>query len=300
MGNTTRITPRWLPVALRRALANTITVAATLVTLPHAAFAQAQYHGGGNAGHTPADHGVSLHVNPRWKECSFQLDAALTQGAWRQFAGEAGLVTYFRPLVDAQPMGRGRFDVSVVQWKTNIDDSDAAWNDTFVHPDSSHYLFEGTGLKFPGLAARVGVTERTDVGAYFTKAIGANYGFYGAQVQQNLVRSASGWAAAARGSFVAMYGPEDLGFSVYGMDLVASRRIALFSGRAAIAPYAIASGSLSRATEKSSVVDLKDENVLGAIGTFGAVAEISVAKVAVEYSLAKVPSMSIKIGIGTN
>jgi hypothetical protein len=33
-----------------------------------------------------------LHVNPRWKECSFQIDPSLTQAAWRQFTREAGLV----------------------------------------------------------------------------------------------------------------------------------------------------------------------------------------------------------------
>ena len=79
-----------------------------------------------------------LHVNPRWKECSFQLDPALTQTAWRQFTGEAGLVAYFRPLSDARPMDKGRFELSVLQWETGIDDHDAAWNDTFVHPDSAH------------------------------------------------------------------------------------------------------------------------------------------------------------------
>ena len=79
-----------------------------------------------------------LHIKPKWTECSFQLDATLTQAAWRQFTREAGLVAYFRPLSDAQPMGKGKFEVSVLQWQTNIDDSDAAWNDTFGHPDSTH------------------------------------------------------------------------------------------------------------------------------------------------------------------
>ena len=46
-----------------------------------------------------------LHVNPRWKECSLQLDPSLTQAAWRQFTREGGLVSYFRPLVDARPHG---------------------------------------------------------------------------------------------------------------------------------------------------------------------------------------------------
>jgi hypothetical protein len=289
---------RLLPVALRRALTQAITITTTLATVPHAAFAQ-QYHGGGHhGGEAHGGPGIDLHINPRWRECSFQLDASLTQSAWRQFAGEAGVVTYFRPLTDAEPLGRGRFEVSLVQWETAINDSDAAWNDTFVHPDSTHWLFEGSRLAFPGLTVRAGIGERTDVGMYVTKSPGANYGFYGGQVQRTIA-GIGGWAAAARMSFVAMYGPEDLGFSVYGADVLASRRFAILSGRASIAPYAVASASLSRAQEKSDVVDLDDENVFGGHGTVGAVAQFSVAKVALEYSVARVNSMSIKIGFGS-
>ena len=164
-----------------------------------------------------------LHITHRWNECSFQIDPSLTQSAWRQFTEEAGLVTFFRPLSDARPMGRGKYEVSIVQWKTGIDDKDAAWNDTFVHPDSTHWLFEGSGLQFPGLSGRVGLGDKTDVAAYFTKNPEANYGFYGVQVQHALLRDAeSKWAAAARASVVSMYGPADLDFRVYGADLVAS------------------------------------------------------------------------------
>src|ERR1043165_6151215 len=113
------------------------------------------------AGSAEAQTQPKLHVNPRWHECSFQIDASLTQQAWHQFSEEAGLVTYFRPLADARPMGRGKFEISVLQWKTGIDAKDAAWNDTFVHPDSTHWLFEGDGLAFPGLTARGGLTPTT-------------------------------------------------------------------------------------------------------------------------------------------
>lgn len=241
----------------------------------------------------------TLHINPRWQECSFQIDPSLTQSAWHQFAGEAGVVTYFRPLIDAEPMGAGSFELSVMQWKTGIDDHDAAWNDTFVHPDSTHWLFEGSGLSFPGLTARAGITARTDVGAYFTKSPRANYGFYGVQVQQNLLQDAEKkWSASARASFVSMYGPEDLDFTVYGVDLVASRKYGMFSGRALVSPYVGVSTSLSRAHEKTSAVDLNDENVFGAHGTVGAVAQLSVARIGIEYAVARVPSLSMKVGVG--
>jgi hypothetical protein len=240
---------------------------------------------------------VKLHVNPRWKECSFQLDASLTQSAWHQFAREAGLVTYFRSLTDAEPMGRGRVELSLLQWQTGIHDSDPAWNDTFVHPDSTHWLFEGDGLKFPGLMARAGLTDRMDAGIYFTKSPGANYGFYGGQLQYNVVdEAAKGWAASTRVSAVSMFGPQDVKFSVYGLDVLASKRYTVFSKWASVSPYVGASTYLSRAHEKSSVVNLKDENVLGVQGMVGAVAQLAAARVAVEYSVASVPTLSMKVG----
>ncbi len=240
----------------------------------------------------------TLHINPRWRECSFQLDAALTQGAWAQFAREAGLVTYFRPLIDAKALGRGKFELSAVQWQTAIDDHDSAWNDTFVHPDSAHWLFEGEGLKFPGLMARAGLTDKTDVGLYFTKNPGANYGFVGGQVQRNLVGGQdSEWDASARVSFTTMYGPHDLDFSVVGWDLVASRKIPI-NGWAALSPYAGVSSYLGRAHEKSAVVDLKDEYQGGSQAMVGAVLKVSGARLAVEYNVAHVNSLSFKVGLG--
>jgi len=239
-----------------------------------------------------------LHVNPRWKECSFQLDPALTQSAWHQFTQEAGLVAYFRPLTDARPMGKGHFELSMLQWQTGIDDKDAAWNDTFVHPDSTHWLFEGEGLKFPGLMARAGVSGSTDVGVYFTKSPGANYGFYGAQVQHTLVQNPTRtWAAAARASFVSMYGPDDLDLRVFGADVLASRTFAL-TRWAALSPYVGGSTYLSTAHEKTTAVDLADEHVVGAQAMVGTALQLSKARLAVEYNVSRVNSFSLKVGIG--
>jgi hypothetical protein len=241
---------------------------------------------------------VKLHTSPRWKECSFQLDPSLTQAALHQFTKEAALVTYFRPLTDAKPMGQKNFEISILKWETAIDDTDAAWNDTFVHIDSTHYLFEGPRLAFPGVTFRAGVTDKLDVGVYFTKAIGANYGFYGGQLQYNLVNNIEKkWAASARASFMSMFGPEDLKFSSYGLDLIASREFAIYSDWAFISPYVGVSTYLSTARETADAVNLKNEIVQGAQAVAGAVVKLSIARVGVEYSFARVSSLSFKIGV---
>ncbi len=263
------------------------------ITATAAALATALLH----APATAQTNRPKLHVDPRWKECSFQLDSSLTQSAWRQFTREAGLVAYFRPLDDAEPMGRGNFEFSMVQWKTDIHDRDDAWNDTFVHPDSTHWLFEGSGLKFPGLMFRAGVTGTTDVGLYFTKNPGANYGFFGGQLQRRLAGTSDDWAVSTRASFMSIYGPEDLDFSVYGADVLASKSMKL-GGWVTVSPYAGVSAYLARSHEKSPVVNLNNERVLGAQASVGAAVQISKARLAAEYNVAAVRTLSLKVGIG--
>ena len=238
-----------------------------------------------------------LHVNPRWKQCSIQLDPSLTQSAWRQFTREAGQVVYFRPLADARPMGRGAFEISLMQWQTNVDDNTSAWNDTFVHPDSAHWLYEGGGLQFPGLALRAGVTSTTDVGVYLTKNFQANYGAYGLQVQQNLINGAGDWDVSARASMMSLFGPADVDLSVYGVDVVANWKH-FKVGPTTITPYVGVATYLASSHEKSSVVNLTDEHVGSAIGTIGAALQFSAVRVGVETSISQVPSIAIKVGFG--
>ena len=235
-----------------------------------------------------------LHTNDRWHECSFLIDPALTQSAWHQFVREFGLVTYFRPLASARPLGPRHVEFAVLNWATRINAADDAWNHTFSHPDSTHWLFDGDALPIPGLMLRVGVTERMDVGAYFTKSVGANYGFVGGQLQYNLLNdSPRKFAAAARASVVALFGPEDLSASAYGLDFVVSRDISIFS------PYAGVSGYLSHGHEKTSRVDLADETVFGMQGTVGVAARVWVLSLGTEFNLARVPGYSFKIGLGS-
>lgn len=272
-----------------RILLNTLMVITGLAAAP--SVGQAQHSHGAH------DRGVHLHVSDRWKECSFQLHSSLTQAAWRQFTQEAGLVAYFRPITDARPMGKGNWEVSLLQWETGIDDTDSAWNDTFVHPDSTHWLFEGRGLKFPGFTARAGVSDRVDVGIYLTKNPNANYGFYGANVQYNFARNeAKGLAASVRASFVSLFGPEDLDLTVFGADLLASKSYSMRG--VSLSPYVGVSSYLSTSHEKTAAVSLSDETVVGARAMVGITSEFSIARIGAEYSLARVNSLSLKVGFG--
>ena len=244
---------------------------------------------------------VHLHVNPKWEECSFQIDPSLTQSEWHRFTKEAAMVVYFRPLKDAKPMGAGNFEISLLQWSTKIDETAGAWNNTFVHPDSTHWLIGGEELPFPGLTVRAGVTNKLDVGIYWSERPGANYGVWGAQAQYNFMNDTSrSWSASSRVSVSSLYGPDDLNLNVYGTDFLASKKIKLYSSWLSISPYAGLSAYLSHGHEKTEAVNLKDENLFGAQGFVGTVAQISVVRLGVEYNLAKVNSFSYKLGIAIN
>jgi hypothetical protein len=236
-----------------------------------------------------------LHVDDRWDECALVLAPSLTQKSWHQFVGEIGHVVYFRPLVSARPMGAGRFEVAILDWGSRIDPADDAWNDTFVHPDSMHWLFEGDALLIPGLMVRAGVSDRVDAGVYVTKSIGANYGFVGGQVQYALLADPHNpLAAAARLGFVRLFGPEDLTASVYGLDFVVSRDLS-----SVFSPYAVVSGYMARGHERTPKVDLDDENVLGVQGAVGMAAKISVVRLGAEVSLGRVSGYSFKVAVGS-
>lgn len=236
-----------------------------------------------------------LHVSDRWDECAIVIDPALTQASWHQFVKEVGLVAYFRPLAAAAPLGPGNFEIAVLNWGTRIDPADDAWNDTFTHPDPTHWLFEGDALLIPGMMVRAGITDRIDAGAYFTKSFGANYGFFGGQLQYAFLdHPERGLAASGRVSAVRLFGPEDMNLSTYGLDFVASKEIG-----SRISPYVGVGGYWSRGHEKTDKVDLDDESVLGLQGMIGMAVRVWAVRLGAELNVAEVPGYSFKVAFGT-
>jgi len=242
-----------------------------------------------------------LHLNPKWEQCSFQLDSSLTQSAFNQFSKEAGLVVYHRPLMDAKPLGKGHFDLSIVQTKTRIDEDKEAWNDTFVHPDSTHWLIDGPALPIPGLMLRAGVTNKIDAGIFWTKSFGANYSICSGQIQYNFLnKEEKGFYSSARVSAAFIYGPKDIRFSTYGIDLIGSKSFKLYKSWLSISPYLGASSYMTRAIEKSDVVNLNAANKFGAQAFGGALLNVWAFRIAAEYNFSKVPTYSMRIGATFN
>ncbi len=226
-----------------------------------------------------AKDGPKLHVSDRWAECSIQLDPSLTQDAWHQFTQEAGIMTVFNPLTSAQPLGKWNFDIGLSMGMYPIEDEDSAWNDTFVHPDSTHWLYGESGesypedansLSLPLILVRLGITDQIDVGFYYFSVPDANYGFRGGQLQYNFLNDEEkNLSAAARVSVGQLFKVEDLDLSAYSVDVVATKDFSSLISFAGLSGYAGLTGYLVRTHEKTSAVDLDDENVFGLQGNVG-------------------------------
>lgn len=231
-----------------------------------------------------------LHVNHRYKECAMILDPSLTQGQFHKFTREAAQVFTFKLMSPAEPLGAKKFQVGIDYSITRINDADPAWNNTFSHPHETHEL--GDQLAFPKLFARIGVSDRMDVGFYYTTNSQANYGFMGGEVKYALfLQPEKPWAMAVRTTYATLLGVEDVNFHLLGVDLSASKKIGVLT------PYLGIGANLGRAIETTSKVNLHNETVLTPRGIIGSQLSLSFFTLTAELDVAAVSTLSLRTGL---
>jgi len=234
-------------------------------------------------------HAQQLNVNPGIRECSIELDPSLTQSQFHKFTREAAQFITFKLMSPAEPLGAKKFQVGIDYSITRIDDADAAWNNTFSHPHAEHYL--GDRIAMPKLFARMGVSDRIDVGFYFTKNPEANYGFMGGEIKYAVfMESEKAVAMAVRTTYATLLGVEDLNFHLLGADLSASKKIGVLS------PYLGVGANLGRTIETTSKVNLNNETVLTPRGIIGARLSLSFLSLTAEMDVAEVSTLSLRTG----
>lgn len=234
-------------------------------------------------------HAQELHVNHGIRSCSIELDPSLTQSQFHKFTREAAQVFTFKLMSPAEPLGARKFQFGIDYSITRINDADPAWNNTFSHPHETHYL--GDRLAFPKLFARMGVSNRIDVGLYFTKNPEANYGFMGGELKYAVFKeSEKPVAMAVRTTYATLLGVEDLNFHLLGVDVSASKKIGM------LAPYVGIGANLGRAIETTSKVNLDNETVLTPRGIIGAGLSLSFLSLTAEMDVAAVSTFSLRTG----
>jgi len=199
----------------------------------------------------------NLHVNPALKDCEVWFAPELTQGAYHRFVREFGSASAFKLMAPPTALGRWGVSLAVEGIAFTVEEHSDAWNDTFAHPDAYHEL--GSHKEFPKVRARVGVSDRLDLGAFYTENPEANYGWVGLEAKYTALRQAPEMPVtlAVRGAYTKTLYVHDMDMHALTADVAAGR-----SYRGWVTPYVGLGGDLVFARERSDVVDLKDEWVL--------------------------------------
>ncbi len=235
---------------------------------------------------------VTLHVNSSLDICGFEAASTLTQSEFDKFGKEVGFILYFKPLTSAKPLGKFKFDLTLENGGlTSIDQTSGAWNNTFAHPDSVHYL--GDEIMLPAIHIRMGISDKIDVGLWYSDSspLKGNYAFLGYEVKYAFLNNTeTGWAAAGRLSFVHDTNIKDFNMTTTGLDALVSKSFGGFS------PYAGVVGTMSTVSEKSDRIDLENSNTLGARALIGAEFKWKFANIGAEADFGALTSYSFKIG----
>lgn len=221
----------------------------TLVALVWLVPAAALAHG---PGEHPADPG--LHVGNEYTECYVKFASNLTQDAYRRFVREFGSVSAFKMAAAPTPLGKWGVAVAVEQLSFTVDEHDAAWNDTFHHPDAYHEL--GADKAFPLVRVRLGLTDRWDVGAFWTKSPSANYGWLGLEGKYAVLRQSETMPVtlAVRGAYTKTLYVGDMDMHVFTADVAAGRTL-----WNVLTPYVALGSDAVWARETSDAVNLETE-----------------------------------------
>ena len=236
-----------------------------------------------------SDGNVYWRIDPSVKSCSMNISPSLTQDQWHRFTREIGAIASYKSLASAQTLGKGNVNLVLNGGYTPVDQHNPAWINTFVHPDEDCPL--GDAIELPTLQARVGLTDKVDVGGYWINAFDANYGLVGGEVKYAfLSESRKRPAMAVRGSFSLLTGVPDFNVQLIGYDLIASKNVSV------VTPYVGFRENLVIGTETTSKVDL-DREVLGVSqGYFGVEYRVWSISLAAEYNISTVNTSAVALG----
>ena len=209
--------------------------------------------------HGPNGHAAdpNLHVGSGYDECFIQFAPELTQDAFRRFAREFGSVSAFKLMSGPRTLGKRGVAFGVEQMSFTVEQYSDAWNDTFAHPDAYHEL--GSDISFPKLRMTYGVSDRLDVGAYWTKNLKANYGWLGLDAKYGVLAQSETMpiSLAVRGAYTKTLYVADMDMHALTVDVSAGRTF-----WNALTPYVGLGSDLVYVRERSDVVDLNSETQL--------------------------------------
>jgi hypothetical protein len=232
----------------------------------------------------------NLHVDPTLDECEIHFAPNLKQAAFHRFVREFGSVSAFKQMAPPKTLGPWGVSVGVEYMKFHIDEHAAAWNDTFAHPTADHEL--GSDLGYPKLKLRLGIGESTDVGAFFSKNPGANYGWIGVDLKHAILRQTDEMPVvlAVRGAYTKTLFVSDVDVHALTADVSAGHTF-----WNVVTPYLGAGSDLILARETASTVSLHSELVPAPHALAGVEVAFWHVAIGVEGHFATVPTAQLQV-----
>jgi hypothetical protein len=208
--------------------------------------------------HGPNGHAAdpNLHVGTEYDDCYVKFAPELTQSAFGDFAREFGSTAAYKQMSGPTTLGRRGVALGLGWISFTVDQYADKWNDSFAHPDAYHEL--GSDLAFPKLRLVVGVTDRIDLGAFWTRNPNANYGWLGLDMKYGLLQQneTTPVSLALRGAYTKTLYVEDMDMHALTADVTAGRTWSVLT------PYLGVGTDLVYARERSDAVNLNDETQL--------------------------------------
>lgn len=233
-----------------------------------------------------------LHIDTSYEECSVKFAPELRQSSFRRFVREFGSVSSFKQMGPPGTIAKKGVSVGLSMFTFPVDQDSAAWNDTFAHPNAEHWL--GAQQTFPKLDLRVGVSDRLDLGIYYTRNPESNYGWLGLDGKYRLL-SRGGDAPltlAVRGAYTRTLYVSDMDMNTFTFDISAEKKY-----REIWRPYLGLGGDFVFARETSDAVSLHSE-IAVAPHLFGGL-EVNVWRnftLGAEFTLGSILSEQFRIG----
>lgn len=244
------------------------------------------------------DPNVVLHVNPELGMCDFDIASNFTQSEWGQLTREAGNALYLNPMAAANTLGRKNWSLFIDYNSFHVDQESGAWNNSFHHPDSVHWL-TGTSerIAVPSVRFQMGLNNKWDAGIMYTSAIpfGANYGFLGFESKYAFLNDTiGGWSAAARLCYTMDANIKDFNIGSAGLDILASKKL-----WNVITPYVGVTGIWNHGRELTTEVDLRNEHTFDIRGIAGVNFQWRFVTLGYEFMLGtdKAANRSLKFGV---
>lgn len=165
----------------------------------------------------------------------FDLQTGLTKAEFKARTAELGSILRFRQLGDPETLGKGAVVVSVEFANTAIDDR-----------------YSSRSMPRPRVAARIGVSDRVDLGAWGGVDTEADFGLAGIDAKIAVLTQGPSMpvSLSIRPSITSIIGPSELWVGNASIDVAMSRAIGSFT------PYVGVATSGSLGVERSSDVKL--------------------------------------------